>query len=58
MACQINKMKKNIQQKSAKISNKNNNLICLKCNGKGWYFVNEWIGDLQGRKDCNCKKNK
>jgi len=29
--------------------------VCPKCEGKGWYFVNEWIGTLQGRKDCNCK---
>ena len=28
---------------------------CPVCGGKGWYFVNEWIGILQGRKDCNCK---
>jgi hypothetical protein len=27
---------------------------CPKCDGKGWYFVNEWIGTLQGQKDCNC----
>lgn len=29
--------------------------VCPKCEGKGWYFVNEWIGTLQGRKDCSCK---
>jgi len=29
--------------------------VCPKCKGKGWYFVNEWIGTLQGRKDCSCK---
>ena len=29
---------------------------CIKCDNKGWYFVNEWIGNLQGRKDCICKK--
>jgi hypothetical protein len=29
--------------------------VCPKCEGKGWYFVNEWIGKLQGRKDCYCK---
>lgn len=29
--------------------------VCPKCDGKGWYFVNEWIGSLQGRKDCKCK---
>ncbi|SFC80331.1 hypothetical protein SAMN05421780_11029 [Flexibacter flexilis DSM 6793] len=29
---------------------------CPKCNGKGWFFVNEYIGSLQGRQDCNCKK--
>jgi hypothetical protein len=29
---------------------------CVKCKGKGWYFVNEWIGHLQGRKDCQCMK--
>lgn len=29
---------------------------CPKCDGKGWYFVDEWVGTLQGRKDCtNCK---
>lgn len=28
--------------------------VCPKCDGKGWYFVNEWIGSLQGRKDCSC----
>ncbi len=28
--------------------------VCVKCGGKGWYYVNEWIGTLQGRKDCNC----
>ena len=28
---------------------------CPVCDGKGWYFVNEWIGSLQGRKDCKCK---
>jgi hypothetical protein len=31
--------------------------ICPKCQNKGWYFVNEWIGNLQGRKDCSCKGN-
>ena len=30
---------------------------CPMCGGNGWYFVNEWIGSLQGRKDCNCNKN-
>jgi hypothetical protein len=29
--------------------------VCPKCKGQGWYFVNEWIGTLQGRKDCKCK---
>lgn len=29
--------------------------VCPKCKGKGWYFVNECIGTLQGRKDCSCK---
>lgn len=29
--------------------------VCPKCEGKGWYFVDEWIGTLQGRKDCKCK---
>lgn len=24
--------------------------VCDRCEGKGWYFVNKWIG----RKDCNC----
>ena len=24
---------------------------CNKCNDKGWYFVDEWFGNLQGRKD-------
>lgn len=33
-------------------------IICPKCNGKGFYFVNEWIGPLQGRKDCTCKIKK
>jgi hypothetical protein len=27
---------------------------CSKCAGKGWYFVDEWIGPLQGRRDCAC----
>lgn len=31
------------------------NPLCPKCHGKGWYLVPEWIGDLQGRKDCNCE---
>lgn len=31
--------------------------VCPKCEGKGWYFVNERIGNLQGRKDCRCKGN-
>ncbi len=30
--------------------------FCNKCNGNGWYFVDEWIGTLQGRKDCDCKQ--
>src|SRR3990167_3586133 len=29
--------------------------VCPVCQGKGWYFVNERIGSLQGRKDCKCK---
>ena len=29
---------------------------CPKCKGKGWYYVNEWIDFLQGRKDCECLK--
>ena len=29
--------------------------ICPKCQGKGYYFVNEFIGNMQGRRDCNCK---
>ena len=29
---------------------------CPKCNGKGWYFVDEWFFNLQGRRDCKCKK--
>lgn len=29
--------------------------VCKRCNGAGFYFVNEWIGNLQGRRDCNCK---
>ena len=29
--------------------------VCPQCEGKGWYYVNEWIGTLQGRKDCSCK---
>ncbi len=28
--------------------------ICPKCNNKGWYYVNEFIGKLQGRRDCSC----
>ncbi len=31
---------------------------CILCKGKGWYYVNEWIGHLQGRKDCKCLKLK
>lgn len=31
---------------------------CPKCDGRGWYFVDEWIGPLQGRNDCDCQKNK
>ena len=27
---------------------------CKACKGKGWYHVDEWIGPLQGRKDCTC----
>jgi len=27
---------------------------CPLCEGKGWYFVDEWIGPLQGRRDCAC----
>lgn len=29
---------------------------CPMCGGIGWFFVNEWIGNLQGQKDCNCNK--
>lgn len=29
--------------------------VCPVCDGKGYYFVNEWMGSLQGRKDCKCK---
>jgi len=29
---------------------------CPVCDGKGWYFVDEWICGLQGRKDCKCKQ--
>ena len=29
--------------------------VCPKCQGKGYYIVNEFIGNLQGRRDCNCK---
>lgn len=29
--------------------------VCPKCEGKGWYHVDEWVGSLQGRKDCDCK---
>lgn len=29
--------------------------VCPVCDDKGYYFVNEWIGSLQGRKDCKCK---
>jgi hypothetical protein len=28
--------------------------ICPKCQGRGWYFVQEFFGTLQGRKDCHC----
>jgi hypothetical protein len=28
--------------------------VCPKCQNKGWYYVNEFIGNLQGRRDCNC----
>jgi len=34
------------------------NPLCPKCQGKGWYLVPEWVGDLQGRKDCNCEIKK
>lgn len=34
--------------------NKGKERICPKCEGKGWYFVDEWIGTLQGRRDCSC----
>ncbi len=29
--------------------------VCTLCDNKGFYFVNEWIGSHQGRKDCKCK---
>lgn len=28
---------------------------CPKCKGKGYYYVNEFIGNLQGTRDCSCK---
>lgn len=31
---------------------------CEKCGGIGWYYVDEWIGNIQGRKDCKCKTKK
>lgn len=37
-----------------KFLNASSSSICPKCQGKGWYFVNEWIETLQGRKDCIC----
>ncbi len=27
---------------------------CDTCKDKGWFFVNDWIGHLQGRRDCKC----
>jgi len=30
--------------------------VCNKCDGKGWFFVNEWFGNIQGRQDCNCQQ--
>ena len=27
---------------------------CPQCKGVGYYFVQEWIGSLQGRRDCRC----
>lgn len=27
---------------------------CPICHDKGWYHVDEWIGPLQGRRDCSC----
>ena len=41
----------NLGQENKKVFNP----LCPKCHGKGWYFVDEWVGDLQGRKDCNCQ---
>jgi hypothetical protein len=32
--------------------------ICKICTDKGWYYVNEWIGYLRGRRDCKCKVDK
>lgn len=29
--------------------------VCIKCQGRGWYYVNEFFGRLQGRRCCNCK---
>ena len=29
--------------------------VCQKCERKGCYCVDEWVGPLQGRKDCKCK---
>ncbi len=30
-----------------------NKSICKICDGKGWYFVDEFFMSIQGRKDCN-----
>lgn len=46
-------MKKPTKQELEQIQN-NIRSVCQKCEGKGWYFVNEWIGTIQGRKDCIC----
>ena len=38
-----------------KVEGKLKMLVCPKCNDKGWYYVAEFIGKLQGMKDCSCK---
>lgn len=30
---------------------------CPQCHGEGWYFVDEWLDSLQGRRGCNCNAN-
>ena len=30
-------------------------ITCIKCQDKGFYYVNEWIVEIQGMVDCECK---